>query len=122
MISIKVNGILYPAYVSGKIVDTDWDRRSSKSITLEMDYATANALFVDGMEWSILETETDILSSHTAENGEVVFETEERTEEFDNSEYCVAGSITDNRDGTMTIKMGKLTELEEAYEILLGGI
>ena len=122
MISIKVNGIPYPARVSGKMVDTDWDRRSSKSITLEMDYYTAKSIFTDGLEWSIQETETVVLSSHTNENGEVVFETEERTEEYDNSEYCVAGSITDNRDGTMTIKMGKLTELEEAYEILLGGI
>lgn len=104
MIYIKVNDTLHPAVVSGKFNDKDWDNRSSKAITLEMDYATANALFVDGLAWSI------------------VMETEDGTEEYDNSDHCVAGSITDNRDGTMTIKMGKLTELEEAYEILLGGI
>ena len=104
MISIKVNDTLYPAAVSGKFNDKDWDNRSSKSITLEMDYGTANALFVDGLAWSI------------------VMETEDGIEEYDNSDYCVSGSITDHRDGTMTIKMGKLTELEEAYEILLGGI
>lgn len=55
---------------------------------------------------------------------------------YDNSEYCVAGPITDNRDGTVYIKMGKPTELElknkelaeaqvaleEAYELMYGGI
>lgn len=122
MISIKVNDVLYPATVSGRITDTDWDRRSSKSITVEMDYDTASTIFVDGVEWSILSTETVIISQREDENGETAFETEERTEEFDNGDYCVAGPITDNRDGTMTIKMGKLTELEEAYEIMLGGI
>ena len=104
MIQVKINDTLYPASVEGKIIDTNWDNRSSKSITLVMDYYTAIALFVDGMVWSI------------------VVDHEDGTAEYDNSDYCVAGPITDNRDGTMTVKMGKLNELEEAYEILLGGI
>ena len=29
--------------------------------------------------------------------------------------------VTDHRDGRITAKMGKLTPLEEAYEIMLGG-
>ena len=37
-------------------------------------------------------------------------------QEWDNSDYCVAGPITDNRDGTITAKMGKKTELELARE------
>ena len=41
--------------------------------------------------------------------------------EFDNSEFCIAGDLTDHRDGTITAKMGKLTDLEEAYEIMFGG-
>lgn len=116
MIYIKINDNLYPAEIEGKITDTAWDNRSSKAITLEMDYATANAMFVDGLAWSIVMEATDYIE----ENGEV--KETVRTVEYDNAEYCVAGSITDNRDGTMTVKMGKLTELEEAYEILLGGI
>ena len=111
MIYVKVNGTEYPASVVGRVADRDWDNRESKAITLEMDYETANALFVDGLSWSIVqESEVEI-------DGEVTTQ----TEEFDNSDYCVAGSLTDNRDGTMTAKMGKLTELEEAYEMLLGG-
>lgn len=38
--------------------------------------------------------------------------TEEVTSEFDNSEYSMSGVIRDNRDGTVTIKMGKPTEIE----------
>lgn len=111
MFYIKIGENLYPATVSGKMTDREWDNRESKAITLEMDYETANALFVDGLSWSIVqESEVEV-------DGEVTTQ----TEEFDNSEYCVAGSLTDNRDGTMTAKMGKLTELEEAYELLLGG-
>lgn len=104
MICVKINGILYPAVISGEIADRNWDNRSTKSITLEMDYATANAAFVNGLAWSIVQ------------GGDGAPEAE-----WDNSEYNVAGDITDHRDGTITVKMGKLTALEEAYEILLGG-
>lgn len=38
----------------------------------------------------------------------------ETVQEWDNSDYCVAGPITDHRDGTLTVKMGKYTQLEEA--------
>lgn len=47
--------------------------------------------------------------------------TEEQTSEWDNSEFSMSGPITDNRDGTVSIKMGKPTDLEDAMELLLGG-
>lgn len=37
-------------------------------------------------------------------------------EDYDQSDYCLAGPITDNRDGTVTVVMGKKTELEELRE------
>lgn len=111
MIYIKINETLYPATVSGRVADKDWDNRASKSITLEMDYATASTIFVDGLAWSIVQSE-----EIETENGVETTETE-----FDNSEYNIAGDITDHRDGRITAKMGKLTDLEEAYEIMLGG-
>lgn len=107
MIFVKINNTLYPATVSGRLADGNWDDRASKSITLEMDYATAIKLFVNGLAWSIVE------------QNEVDGETHET--EFDNSEYNLAGDITDHRNGTITAKMGKLTDLEEAYEIMFGG-
>lgn len=99
MIQVKINDTTYPATVDGQMSDFTWDGRESKSITLEMEHATADELFVDDAEWSILDGET----------------------EYDNSDYSVAGDIIDHRDGTLTIKMGKPTDLELAYEELYGG-
>lgn len=118
MIFVKINNKLYPATISGKVADKDWDNRESKSITLEMDYTTATGLFVDGLKWGIFEQiEVPVFDKNGEQTG-----TELKETEFDNSEYNIAGDITDHRDGTITAKMGKLTDLEEAYEIMLGGI
>lgn len=118
MTYIKINSTLYPATVSGKVADKDWDNRESKSIKLEMTYAEAVALFVDGIAWSIVQRE----EVPTFDENGVQTGTETKETEFDNSDYNLAGDITDHRDGTITVKMGALTPLEEAYEIMLGGI
>ena len=97
--AVKINGNTYEATVAGRIADASWDGRQSKTITLEMDYATAVETFVDGAEWYIVDGET----------------------EYDNSEYSIAGDITDHRDGTISVKMGKLTDLEEVFELIYGG-
>lgn len=130
MIFIKINDTMYPAIIEGSMHDAYWDNRQSKAITLEMDYAKAVELFIDGVEWSIVEHQR-VPVFEVDENGEYIVDengeyvqskmTIEKTE-FDNSEYSLAGDITDHRDGTITVKMGKLTDLEEAYEIMLGGI
>ena len=112
MTYIKINDTLYHATISGRVQDTDWDKRESKSITLEMDYETAKSLFVDGLAWSIVQ-EHEI----ETENGVEIQQTE-----YDNSAFNLAGDITDHRDGRVTVKMGKLTDLEEAYELMLGGM
>ena len=118
MTFVKINNTLYPATISGRVSDTEWDKRESKSITLDMDYATANALFVDGLAWSIVQqNEVPVFDENGNQTG-----TEMQETVFDNSEYNLAGDITDHRDGTITVKMGKLTDLEEAYEIMLGGM
>ena len=118
MTYIKINEKLYPATVSGRMQDKEWDGRESKAITLEMGYATAANTFVDGLKWSIVQREEVPVFD---ENGEQTgMETQETV--FDNSDYNLAGDITDHRDGTITVKMGKLTDLEQAYEIMLGGM
>lgn len=130
MTFIKINDTLYPATISGRVADRDWDNRESKSITLEMDYATANALFANGLAWSIVQRD-EVPVYEMDENGEPVLDengapiqtgTEIRETEFDNSEYNLAGDLTDHRDGRITAKMGKLTDLEQAYEIMFGGM
>lgn len=108
MIFVKINGTLYPATISGRVSDKDWDNRESKAITLEMDYATAIGLFVDGLAWSIVQQEeVPVLDESGAQTGTEIQETE-----YDNSEYSVAGSVTDHRNGTVTVKMGKPTQIE----------
>ena len=117
MVYVKINNTLYPATVNGRVSDSNWDGRESKSIRLEMDYETAINLFVDGLSWSIVQREEIPVYD---EDGEQTG-TELKETEFDNSEFCIAGDLTDHRDGTITAKMGKLTDLEEAYEIMFGG-
>ena len=122
MTFVKINETLYPATVSGRVQDKDWDNRASKSITLVMEYATAINLFTDGLAWSIVQ-QNEVPMYGPGEFGESIqVGTEIKETEFDNSEYNLAGDITDHRDGTITVKMGKLTDLEQAYEIMLGGI
>lgn len=117
MIYVKINNKLYPATVDGRVSDNHWDGRESKSITLEMGYATAINLFVNGLAWSIVQTtEVPVYNENGEQTG-----TETKEEVFDNSDFNLAGDITDHRDGTITVKMGKLTDLEEAYEIMFGG-
>lgn len=98
---VEINGHQYEATISGKINDKDWNNRSSKSIHLTMDIEEAKNLFVDNVNWSIVQPQG--------------LEEDSQIEIFNNSEYCIAGPITDNRDGTVIVKMGKLT----AEEILI---
>jgi hypothetical protein len=48
------------------------------------------------------------------EQGQPTGETKEVVNEYDNSEYSLSGAITDHRNGTVSIKMGKPTETENA--------
>lgn len=114
MISVKIGNATYPAKVDGKVADHEWGGRASKSITLEMPHADAEKIFVDNAAWSIVHQP----NPYVGENGETV--TPEAVE-YDNSDYCIAGAITDHRDGTLTVKMGKLTELEETLYMVYGG-
>lgn len=113
MTYVKINGTTYPAVINGKHIDREWNDRESKTITLEMAYADAIALFVDGLAWSIL---MDVEKEQ--EDGSIVTV----QEEYDNSDYSMAGSITDNRDGTLAVKMGKPTQIETLESQITGTI
>ena len=103
MTYLKIKDTQIPAVFRGYTKDRDWNDRESTAITLAMTYEEAMDTFVDDLEWAL------------------VYEDGEITEVYDNSEFSVAGSVTDNRDGTVTVKMGKLTA-EEALAILTGGL
>lgn len=113
MTYVKINGTTYPAVINGKHIDREWNDRESKIITLEMAYMDAIGIFVDGLAWSIL---MDV--EQEQEDGSIVTV----QEEYDNSDYSMAGSITDNRDGTLSVKMGKPTQIETLESQITGTI
>lgn len=110
-IYIKVNNTEYHAEINGNPKDRTWGDRDIKTITLTMTTTEAAALLPDNTPWSIVQRETvDKLDN----DGNPTGETEEVVNEWDNSEYSLSGAITDHRDGTVSIKMGKPTETESA--------
>lgn len=108
-IYVKVNNTEYPATVDGVNNDRTWNGRDTKTVTLTMTHAEVAALLPDNTPWSIVQRDmVDMLD----EQGQPTGETKEVVNEYDNSEYSISGEITDYRDGTVSIKMGKPTQLE----------
>ena len=102
---VTIAGRRIAAKLRRRVVDGDWNSRESWALTIEMTNQEAAALFVHDAQWGMIQTIKDM--------------TGEKEVETDMSEFSVAGTITDNRDGTVTVKMGKLTE-QEALDILMG--
>jgi hypothetical protein len=98
---IKINNSQIPAIIQTRQNDTMWQNRETKAITLETTYEEALSTFVNDLKWSI------------------VVETEEGLIETDMSVYALAGPITDNRNGTITVKIGKYKE-DELVQLSLG--
>lgn len=123
MTYIKVNNTEYPAEINGNPKDRSWGERDTKTITLTMTSAEVAALLTDNTPWSIVLRET---VNKLDNDGNPTGETKEVVNEWDNSEYSLSGAITDHRDGTVSVKMGKpteaetlraqLAEIEEAYD------
>jgi hypothetical protein len=93
MIYIKINDKKIEAEIATRYEDVAWDGRVSKAITVKMGFEEAKALFHDGVKWYEVTEYTDKL-------GEV------RVNEIEMTEYIIAGSVTDHRDGRITAKMG----------------
>ena len=105
---INIAGRQLDGIVQTRYNDTAWDGRESKAITTQMTYADAVALFGNDAPWSVtIEVDGD--------NGS------KRQITQDMSEYAISGPITDNRDGTVTVRMGKYRE-EELMRIPLAAV
>lgn len=108
---IKVAGQEYPATCIYNYKDRNWDMRETQTVHLTMPYAQAAALLTTGTPWfNVTREMQDVLD----ENGMPTGQTEEVVTEEDMSAYSLAGEIVDHRDGTVSIKMGKPTEAENA--------
>lgn len=97
---IKINSINYPAEIYGHVRDRDWDNRESKVIVLALTIQEALDLFVDGLQWSIVYG----------------------TQTIPQDEFIIAGPITDNRNGTVSVRMGKPTAAEVSSVITGGAV
>lgn len=108
---IKVGGQEYPATLIYNYKDRNWDMRETQTVQLAVPYAQAAALLPSGAPWSVVMRETkDKLDN----DGNPTGQTEEVVTEEDMSAYSLAGEIVDHRDGTVSVKMGKPTEAENA--------
>ena len=108
---IKVGGQEYPATLIYNYKDRNWDMRETQTVQLTMPYAQAASLLTTGTPWFNVFRETvDKLDN----DGNPTGQTEEVVTEEDMSAYSLAGEIVDHRDGTVSIKMGKPTETENA--------
>lgn len=129
MYYLKIGDELYKAEFTGRNNDKDWDGRESKTITLDFNYATAISILYDNVEWHIYRPNL-VKQQVMDENGEPVFDEKgepvledvDMSEDYDNSAFSIRGDVTAHPDGRTSIKMGKPTDLEQAYELLYGGM
>lgn len=119
MIYIEIAGQRFPAEISGRKIDRDWDGRESKSILLPADAAATAALFGDEIAWEIIritEAGNVLLDADgnpvIGEDGEAVIQTEQVETRYDNSAFCILGDVVQHRDGSITVHMGKPTTEE----------
>ena len=100
MVYLKINDTLYPASFRQRVQDSDWNNRGSMAITVSMSHELAAQTFVNGMRWEHVQQG----EPYADMDGNLVTPDPVTT---DYSEYEMAGPITDNRNGTITAKMGK---------------
>ena len=117
---------------AGRMRDADWSGRESKAVTIAKSaVADPLALFCDGAVWGMIHRYTTTVPVLDAEgnvqmneDGTVKSTTETAEDRYmdDYADFTLAGPVTDNRDGTITVKMGKktasdvLAELEATYD------
>lgn len=97
---VKINSVNYPAEIYGHVRDRDWDGRESKVIVLALTIQEALDLFTDNVQWSIVYG----------------------TQTIPQDEFIIAGPITDNRNGTVSVRMGKATATEVSNVITGGAV
>lgn len=103
---LKANNTETPCEAAEHYRDSAWGRPTC-TVTIKGNAAEIAALLPNNAPWSLIERE-DALDESGAPTGQTV------DHERDMSDYSLSGDITDHRDGTVSIKMGKPTETESA--------
>lgn len=93
---IKISGEVFPLLSATAEMETlNGCRRDVITMEIETTYAKAISKFIDGASFSIADGSLN------------------EEQEFLYEEHTVAGPITDNRNGTVTVKMGKKNTAEQ---------
>lgn len=134
MTKVKINANEYIANISGVMNDSSWDNRETKTIEFYgvLTAAEVAEMFCEGCSWSIIyeyDVEEPVLNLEgepttmlvDGSNPTTLMHTVTKREEYDNSDFSMAGAVTDYRNGIVSVKMAKLTELEAFIEDLYGG-
>jgi hypothetical protein len=103
---LKANNTETPCEAAEHYRDSAWGRPTC-TVTIKGSAAEIAALLPNNAPWSLIERE-DVLDESGMPTGQTV------DHERDMSEYSLSGDITDHRNGTVSIKMGKPTEAESA--------
>lgn len=103
---LKANNTETPCEAAEHYRDSAWGRPTC-TVTIKASAAEVAVLLPSNAPWSLIERE-DVLDELGAPTGQTV------DHEQDMSDYSLSGDITDHRDGTVSIKMGKPTEAETA--------
>lgn len=101
---VEIKGNRYPVVNPTPFLTTETKLAVSKSFKLQMDYAEAVSIFADDVAWNVVKDA----------------ETDAEPEITDCSAYCIVDSITDHRNGHVTITMRKLRD-SEVLDIIMGG-
>lgn len=91
---VNIGGKMLNAWLEFLPKDTRWFNRESVCVNVAAPFDEVKALFVDDVPWSTITEGVDVDGNPY-------------TDEIDMSVYAMAGPVTDNRDGTVTVKMGK---------------
>ena len=103
---LKANNTETPCEAAEHYRDSAWGRPTC-TVTIKGSTADIAALLPNNAPWSLIERE-DVLDESGMPTGQTV------DHGRDMSEYSISGDITDHRDGSVSIKMGKPTEVESA--------
>lgn len=103
---LKANNTETPCEAAEHYRDSAWGRPTC-TVTIKGNAAEIAAMLPSNTPWSLIERE-DVLDENGMPTGQTV------DHKRDMSEYSLSGDITDHRDGTVSIKMGKPTETESA--------
>lgn len=113
---IRINGADYAASTGQILNDRLWNNRGVTLLRMALSMDQMQQLFPAGgrISWATVEQITEYVARRdedgntvTDEEGQPIMDPVTHERVTDKSEYCLCGPITDNRDRTYTVKMGK---------------